>query len=127
MLQNSNLRRKLSSNRFDLHPSQLPPMTNGPMVPFAPLELESDHLLVFELFNHFTHHLCPGNNWIASRDGRSVCQQYNVSKRDFFTMGACEFINRNGLPGGHPILLTSRTNNRVRHVQCPIGKAQKLP
>jgi hypothetical protein len=127
MLQNSNLRKELLVNRFDLHPSQLAAMTHGPMVSLAPLILESDHLFVFELFNHFTDHLCPGNNWITGCDGRSVSEQNDISESHLLSIGGCEFVNRYGLPGAHPILLTSRTNNRVRHVQCPIGKTQKVP
>jgi hypothetical protein len=127
MLQNSNLRRELLVNRLDLHTSQLAAMTHSPMVSFAPPELESDYLFVFELFNHFTDHLCTGNHRITGCDGRSVSEQNDISERDLLSGGGREFVNRYGLPGDHPILLTSRTNNRVRHVECPIGKAQKLP
>src|SRR5580704_8858332 len=102
-------------------------MTHSPMVSLAPLILESDHLFVFELFNHFTDHLCPGNDRITGCDGRSVREQNDISESDLLSIGGCEFVNRYGFPGAHPILLTSRTNNRVRHVQCPIGKTQKVP
>src|ERR1700730_18980474 len=102
-------------------------MTHSPMVSLAPLILESDHLFVFELFNHFTDNFCPGNNRITGCDVRSVSEQNDISKSDLLSIGGCEFVNRNSLPGAHPILLTSRTNNRVRHVQCLIGKTGKLP
>src|SRR5229473_8649476 len=105
MLQNSNLRRELLVNRFDLHPSQLAAMPYSPMVSLAPLILESDHLFVFELFNHFSDHLCPGDNRITGCDGRSVSEQNDISERDLLSIGGCEFVNRDSLPRAHPILL----------------------
>src|SRR5271157_4450955 len=101
MLQNSNLRRELLVNRLDLHTSQLAAMTHSPMVSLAPLILESDHLFVFELFNHFTDHLCPGNNRITGCDGRSVSEQNDISESNLLSIGGCEFVNRYGLPGAH--------------------------
>ena len=102
-------------------------MTHSPMVSLAPPKLESDHFFVFELFDHFTDHLDPGNSRITGGDGFSVSEQNDIPECDLFTIGGCEFVNRNNLPGSQSVVLTSRKNNRVRHVQCPIGKAQKLP
>src|ERR1700738_4082334 len=106
MLQNSKLRRELLVNRFDFHTCQLAAMTHSPVVSLAPLILESDHLFVFELFNHFTDHFCPGNNRITGCDVRSVSEQNDISKSDLLSIGGCEFVNRNSLPGAHTVLLT---------------------
>jgi hypothetical protein len=120
-------KKNLLANRFNLHTSQLATMTHSAMVSLAPLILESDHFFVFELFNHLTDHLCPCNNRITGCDGRSVSEQNHIFKRHLLSVGGCEFVNSYGIPGAHPILLTSRSNNRVRHLECLIRKAQKLP
>jgi hypothetical protein len=119
--------KNLLANRFNLHPSQLATMPHSSMVSLAPLKLESDHFFVLEMFNHLADHLCPCDDWITGCDARSVSEQNHLSKGHLLSIGGCELVNSYGVPGAHPILLTSRPNNRVRHVECLIRKAQKVP
>ena len=55
---------------------------------------------------------------------RTVSEQHNIAECDLFTTVGREFFNRYCLPGAYPILLTSGTNDRVRHGQCLIGKVE---
>src|SRR5438132_5574961 len=98
------------------------------MITLTPLVLERNDLLVFELFNHFACYVGSRNHRIASGFGVAIGEEEHVAECDFASGSGIDLFDSDDLTRAHPILLASRTNNRVRHALNPnFGKAPKLP
>ena len=92
------------------------------MITFPPLVLVSDNLFIFELLDYFARYIRPSDDRITCRYRVAIGQKNNIAECNFVSGGRLEFLDRNSLSRAHPILLASRTNNRVRHAQSPVWK-----
>src|SRR5947208_16559827 len=56
-------------------------MPNRAVIPFAPLKLKRDDLLVLALFDNFSSHLCSGDERVPMRHVFSVGKHQHVTER----------------------------------------------
>ena len=118
----------MSNDRLYLNARQLAPVTNCPMVAFPPLVLVSDNFFILELSDDLASNIGSGDDRITRCDCVAIGEKNDIAEGNFVAGSRIEFLDRNSLSRANPILLASRTNDRVRHAQNPsFGKAQKLP
>ena len=90
-------------------------MTDGAVVAFATLELESDDLLVLVLLDDLSLHAGSGDERCAKVDLVTIHDKENVAEGGFFAGFGIEFLDTQDVSLGDAVLFAAGLDDCVGH------------